>query len=226
MKTVGAIFGKQMADLPKNISVSIIYIAFPIIAFIAGLVSDDIVGQMASFAAMTAAVVPMIGIATTVAEDMEYKSLRFMVMAGVKPVQYLMGIIGFVCLMTLLPMAFYTYLGEFISQGIFIGIAITSALSIIASAILGGVIGIFSKNVQQATAIYTPVMMSVMFLPMLASISETLEWLVAFLFTTQAVIIATDSEANLTHAIIIIGVNITVLLALFVLAYKKKGLKG
>ena len=226
MRTISAIFGKQMADLPKNISVSFVYILFPILAFISGRIGGDIAATMASFAIMTAAVVPMMNIAMTVAEDMEYKSLRFMVMAGVKPIQYLMGIMGFVCLMTLVPMAVYTYFGEFISQGIFVEIAIVSALSIIASAILGGVIGIFSKNVQQATAIYTPAMMAIVFLPMLATISETVELIASFLFPMQATLIAAYSEADLTRAIAIIGANIIALLILFVIAYKKKGLKG
>lgn len=226
MKTVGAIFGKQMADLPRNLSISIIYIAFPAMAFFSGLLGDNMVETMASFAIFTACVVPMMNIAMTVAEDMEYKSLRFMVMAGVKPTQYLIGIMGFVCFMTLAPMAFYTYFGEFISQGIFAEVVIVSALSIMASAILGGIIGIFSKNVQQATAIYTPVMMSIIFLPMLASISVTLERLAGLLFPTQAVLIATYAEASLSRAIITMGVNIIVLLILFVFAYRKKGLKG
>jgi ABC-2 type transport system permease protein len=226
MRAIASIFGKQMADLPKNISISIIYIAFPVMAFISGVMGDNLAEAMAGFAIFTACTVPLMNIAMTVAEDMEYKSLRFMVMAGVKPTQYLVGIMGFVCLMTLVPMALYTYFGEFVSQGVFVEMAVVSILSIAASAILGGIIGIFSKNVQQASAMSMPIVMIVMFLPTLSSLNETLERITGLLFPTQAVLIATYEEADLARATIVMGINIVVLLALFVLAYKKKGLKG
>jgi ABC-2 type transport system permease protein len=226
VRAIGAIFQKQLADLPKNLTVSLIYILFPAMAFIMGSLQGYMAEQMAMFAAISVGVVPMCNIAVCVAEDREYKSLRFLVMAGVKPVQYLIGLMGFVCVMTLLPMAFYAFFGEFAARGILLNMMVVSLLGIVASAILGGAIGIFAKNVQQATAIYTPLMLGFVLLPMIAGINETIGRIIEFLFPSQIFIIALTDTPDLARALIIIGANIVALLVFFIFAYKKKGLRG
>ena len=225
MKTISAIFSKQLSDLPRNISVSLLYILFPVMAFVMGSMMGDMNIYAGMFAAMFVGSTPMIAICNTVAEDSEYKSLRFLVMAGVKPSQYLLGLAGFVLLMSLLPLAFFAFIGGF-SGALLIGFAIVSVLGLIASSILGAAIGIFSKNVQQATAIYTPIMMVLAILPLFASVNETLERIAEFLFSYQVFLIALHPEPDLVRALIVIAANIVALLAFFIFAYRKKGLRG
>ena len=225
MGAANAIFIKQLNDLPKNISVSLLYVLFPVLAFVMGSVMGDMEIQAAMFAASFVGITPMIAICMTVAEDREYKGLRFLVMAGVKPYQYLLGLGSFVLLMSLLPLAVFVWLGGFtgLHLAYFAG---ASLLALVASCIFGAAIGIFAKNVQQATAIYTPIMMILMFMPMFATVNETLEMIAGYVFSFQILLVAANPEADMARAFIIIAANAVVLLGFFIFAYKKKGLRG
>jgi ABC-2 type transport system permease protein len=152
MNTIAAIFTKQLNDFPRNITVSLLYILFPVMTFIMGKMIGDMDVYAGMFAAMFVGVTPMIAICNTVAEDREYKSLRCLVMAGVKPSQYLFGLVGFVFLMSLVPVAFFAFIGGFRGEHL-ASFVIVSVLGLIASSVLGALVGVFSKNVQQATAI-------------------------------------------------------------------------
>ena len=226
MNAIKAIFIKQLHDLPRNISVSLIYIMFPVMAFLFGQLMGDMDLHAAMFASIFAGTTPLIAICMTVAEDREYKSLRFLVMAGVKPSQYLIGLSSFVLLMSSLPMVVFIWMGGFtdIYLAYFIGAAF---LALVASCILGAAIGIFAKNIQQATAIYTPIMMLLMMLPMIAGANETLARIAELTFSFQVLIVSVSPEyADIPRAFMIIGINIVVLLAFFIFAYRKKGLRG
>ena len=227
MSAIKAIFIKQIADFPKNMSVSMMYILWPLIAFMMAqaMPPEYAMPQIAMFAAILVGVTPMIGIANTVAEDNEYKGLRFLVMAGVKPWQYLIGLSGFVLIMSALSTAAFVFIGDFAGQQL-IRFILIAALSCLASAVLGGAIGIFAKNVQQATSIYTPVMMLLMFLPMLSMFNETIQQVAQFVFSYQVLQIVLNPYADFTRAIVIIVANIALLLAFFIVAYKKRGLSG
>jgi len=85
MNAVKAIFTKQINDIPKNVTAMSLFLLWPILALIMGNVMGEIEIQAGMFAAMLIASGPMVTIANNVAEDNEYKSLRFLVMAGVKP---------------------------------------------------------------------------------------------------------------------------------------------
>ena len=226
MSTVKAIFIKQANDLTKNMSVSMMYIMWPLLAFIMGqFMGEYAEAQIAMFAGMFVGSTPMIAIANTVAEDNENKGLRFLVMAGVKPWQYLFGLSGFVLAMSAVSVAAFVFIGNFAGQQL-VRFLVIAALSCVASAIFGGAIGIFAKNVQQASSIYTPAMLILMFAPMLSMFNENIHRVAQYVFSYQVLRIVADFNADFERAVIVIAVNIVVLLAFFIVAYKKKGLKG
>jgi ABC-2 type transport system permease protein len=225
MNIIKAIFSKQLSDLPKNVSVSLLYILFPAMAFVMGSMIGDMDIYAAMFSAMFVGTTPMIAICNTVAEDNEYKSLRFLVMAGVKPSQYIFGLAGFVILMSLIPLAFFAFIGSF-SGALLLKFLVVSLLGLVASSILGAAIGIFAKNVQQAAAIYTPFMMVIAFMPVFATVNETFETIAGFIFSYQVLLIALWPDAGLLHALCVVAANIAVLLLFFIFAYRKKGLGG
>jgi len=227
VNTVTAIFTKQMDDLTKNVSVTVMFVLFPVMAWLLSsfIGGEEGAAQIGMFAAMFVGSTPMIIIANNVAEDIEYKSLRFLVMAGVRPWQYLLGLIGFVLVMSVLSVAAFIFIGGF-SGDLLIRFIIVAVLGLIASSILGGAIGIFAKNVQQASVIYTPFMMALAFMPMLSMFNELIARIAPYLFSYQVLRVIMDPYADFTHALIVIGVNIVALLAFFVVAYRKKGLKG
>ena len=226
MSAVKAIFNRQLNDFPKNMSVSIMFFLWPIMAFVMNYFMGEYGAmQVGMFAGFFVGSAPMIAIANTVAEDNEYKSLRFLVMAGVKPVHYLAGLTISVFLMSALTIAAFVLIGDFQGQHL-AQFLIASAIGAFASALLGAVFGIFAKNVQQASTIYTPAMMILMFLPMLSMFNETIALIAQFTFSYQVLAVVQDPNVDFTRALIVMAANIAVLLVLFAVAYKKKGLKG
>ena len=230
MNAIKAVFTQQYHDLTKNVSVTMMFILFPVLSVLMSTVMGDMDGfdsqaQTAVFIAMLVGTAPLVTIANNVAEDREHSSLRFMVMAGVRPSQYLLGLGSFVLVMTALPAAFMTWHGGFEADMI-VRLVSTGVLGVLASAVLGAGIGIFAKNVQQASMIYTPFMMVLMFLPMLSMANETIERISGFVFTTQLMGLASDPDADLGRGLLIIAANLAVLTAFFVAAYRKKGLRG
>ena len=201
------------------------FILWPVMAIVLGGVMGEAEIQAGMFAAMLIGSGPMIAIATNVAEDSEYKSLRFLVMAGVKPWQYLFGLAISVFLASVLSLAALVLIGG-ITGEVLLRFSLVAILGLIASAILGGAVGIFAKNVQQAAAIYTPLMMVLAFTPMLAAFNETIARIAEFLFPYQVLVVIFNPEADFIRALLVIAGNAVVLLAFFIFAYKKKGLRG
>jgi len=178
------------------------------------------------FAAMFAGMTPLMMTNSAIAEDKEHKSLRFLVMAGVKPSQYMLGIGGFVLLSCSLVAVVFGLIGEF-SGFELVKFVFILILGSVASVVIGATVGIFSKNQQAATAIGTPVFMILAFLPMLSIFNDTIRDIANPLYTQQVRMIVNESDMSITtEPLLIILANIAVAFILFVLAYKKRGLKA
>jgi len=225
MNAVKAIFMKQMADLPKNFAGLGVFLLWPLMAFVMGSMMGDMDVQAGMFAAMLIGSGPMMTIANNVAEDNEYKGLRFLVMAGVKPWQYLLGLAGSMFIASAVSLAALILIGGFTGD-VLLRLIIVAVLGLIASSILGGAVGIFSRNVQKASAITTPLMMVLAFTPLFAGSNETVERIAEFLFPYQVLMVVLNPYADFVRALIVVGGNAVVLLAFFAIAYKKKGLRG
>lgn len=225
MSAIKAIFIKQLTDLPRNWSVFLLFVMWPLMAFVMGSLTGEAEVQTGMFVSMLIASGPMVSIANNVAEDNEYKGLRFLIMAGVKPWQYLISMASAFILASVVSLIALFWIGGFTGDILFRS-SIAAALGLVTSALLGAAIGIFAKNVQQATAVSTPLMMVLAFAPMVSMLNETIARISEFLFSTQVLILVLDPNANFTRALIIIMANAAILLAFFVVAYKKKGLRG
>ncbi|MCL2235811.1 MAG: ABC transporter permease [Defluviitaleaceae bacterium] len=245
MRAVQAIFMKQLADLPKNISITIMYILFPAMGFLfsnlMGGVDEFGFDQgpvmVVQFAMMFVGMVPLVTIANTIAEDNEYKSLRFLVTAGVKPFQYLAGLISFVMVMAVVVLAVFAFMGDFTGTDLVLFFAL-GLLGVLTSCVLGAIVGIFSKNVQQCSAIYTPLMMALSFAPFISMFSDTMRQVAHFVFTFQIFAALTNLvieipygtepvfDITLTQSTIVIAANALLFAILFAVAYRKKGLRG
>jgi len=231
MRNARAVFIKQARDMLKNPSVLIMFIVFPVVAFLmTELVAKsnaDIPNNM--FVTMMAAIFAGMGLITSVsaaiAEDIEHKSLRFLVIAGVRPHQYLLGVGGFFLLAGIITSVVFALIGDFTGTEAvkFLIIMITGTA---ASVILGAVIAMLSKNQQAAAALVMPIAVIIGFTPMIASFNETVEKAAGVLYTQQINAVVNDFSAGLGAPLLIIFANIAVLTVLFVIAYRKKGLKG
>ncbi len=230
MRSTKAIFIKQAKDIFRNPMILIEFIIFPAVALIMteliaktndAIPPNMFVTMMASIFTGMALIPTMAGI---IAEDTERQSLRFLVMAGVKPHQYLLGAGGFVLLAGIIGSGVFTLIGSFTAEEAlkFLTVMILSAA---ASIILGAAVGILSKNQQSAMAASMPLAVIFGFTPMIASFNETIEKAASVLYTQQMNVIVNDFSANFPLAIAVIAANIAVFSVVFAVAYRKKWMR-
>lgn len=229
MRSIRAIFIKQAKDMCKNPMVLVQFVVYPAVAFLMTELiaksNPDIPGNM--FVTMMAPIFSgmalILSMSGVIAEDVERKSLRLLVMAGVKPHEYLLGTGGFILLAGIVVSGVFGLIGNFTHYELakFLTVMVTG---IAASILLGAIIGMLAKNQQTATAIATPIAMILGFTPMIAQFNETVRSAASILYTQQLNVIVNDFSASFINAVTVIGVNILILLILFVLAYRRKGL--
>ena len=231
MRSIKSIFTKQLRDLFKNLIVLIQFIVFPIVAFIFTEIvakpNADLQNSMfvTMFAGIFAGMSTLTAVSGIIAEDREHKSLRFLIMAGVKPHQYLLGICGVIMAASLVVSIVFGLMGGFTGVD-FIILIVALMLGAIASSLLGAAIGIVSKNQQAATAMAMPIGMILGFTPMLAIFNDTIKDVFSIFYTMQVNALVNDFSADLTKPILIILANVAVFAILFALAYNKKGLRS
>jgi len=231
MRGIKAIFTKQAKDMIKSPMTLVMFLVFPAVALVMTQLvaksNDDIPNNM--FVTMMSAIFAGMGLITAVsdviAEDIERKCLRFLVIAGVRPYQYLIGTGGFFVLAGAVTSVVFALIGDFTVQETlkFLAVMVTG---VAASILLGATIGVYSKNRQTATSLGMPAALLVGFTPMIAAFNETVEKFAGFLYTQQINVIVNDFSVSLLWPLLVIASNIAVLAVLFVIAYKRKGLKG
>ena len=232
MRITIAIFNKQAKDMLRNPMVLVMFIIFPAVAFImkyfVPIPENDLFSNH-MFVTMMASIFAGMGLVTAasdvIAEDIENRSLRFLVIAGVKPHQYLIGTGGFFVIAGAVTSVIFALIGGFTGLD-FAKFLIIMISGTAASILLGTVIGMLSKNRQSATSLGTPVAVLVGFTPMIAVFNETIEKIAGVLYTQQINVIVNDFSRGLTRPLIVIAINIAVLVTVFIIAYRKKGLKG
>ena len=231
MRSIQAIFFKQVRDVLRNKLVLIQFIIMPAVAFImTELVAkaDPTIPDgmfVAMFAPMFAGMTLLTATAGAIAEDIERKSLRLLVMAGVKPHAYLLGVGGVFLLAGAAGALVFGLMGRFEPMALLKFVA-ALLLGSAASAVLGAAIGIVSKNQQAAVALGMPVAMVLAFGPMITMFNETVKKIFGVLYTQQISIVVNDPAGDFGRPLLIMLANIAVLAALFALAYKKKGLRN
>jgi len=167
---------------------------------------------------------PLTSVASIISEEKEKNTLRVLLMANMKPWQYLIGIgiyVWSICMVGAGVMA--TGLPKHEIFAYLLIMAVGFAISILA----GACIGIFAKNQMSATSLVMPVMMILSFLPMLAMFNEKIEKAARFFYTWQLKICVDDmsliGHSNETYIVLLVNIIITVII--FGVTFKKKGLE-
>ncbi len=231
MRNAKAIFVKQAKDMFRTPMMLIQFIIYPAVALVMTQLvaksNPDIPNNMfvTMMGAIFAGMALIMSMSNAIAEDTERGSLRLLMMAGVKPHEYLLGTGGFILLAGAAVSVVFGLIGDFTGTEFtkFLTVMITG---VTASVTLGAIIGLLAKNQQTAAAVATPAAMILGFTPMIAGFNETVEKAASVLYTQQLNVIVNDFSANFAKALIVIGANILILLLLFTFAYRKKGLKG
>ena len=222
------IIKKQLKDTLKNKTVLIQFILFPVMTLIMeNAIKIDGMPELfftKLFSIMYIGMAPLTSVASIISEEKEKNTLRVLTMANVKPWQYLMGIgfyVWFICMIGAGVMA--TGLKKEEVPFYLLIMAVGFSISILA----GACIGIFSRNQMTATSIVMPVMMVFAFSPMLAMFNESIEKVARFIYTQQLKRIMDDGTFAGIKAdgICILVVNATLMIILFFIAFRKKGLE-
>ena len=230
MNSTIAIFIKQLQDIFKNMGVLVQFAVFPMMAFIMTRLVDIPDNELFTdatyitmFASMFVGMSLLSSTATTIAEDREKKSLRFLMMAGVKSHEYLLGIGGVYLVCALVVGSLFTILMPGLS--LFQGLIMLASLLLgaAASILCGASIGMMSKNEQEAISIGTAAGMFLGFGPMIANFNETVERLFS-IFYTMNFIYDDFNAANTVRRFTIILANIAVFALMFVFIYSKQEL--
>ena len=225
MRSVHAVFAKQTTDIRRNRMVFLQFVIFPLIAFaftqLVAIPNPDIPDAMfiTMFAALFAGMSVPVSMASLVAEDRERGSLRLLVMAGVKPANYLIGTGGAIGAVSLIVAVAFALMTGFspAQSGKFL---LVIMLGVACSVLLGAAVGLLAGNQQAGTAIAMSVSVLVGFGPMLAQFSPTAEKMTAFLYTMQVSHLADDPTTSLGRPLLIIAVNMAILAVLAVVAYR------
>ncbi|MDR1663795.1 MAG: ABC transporter permease [Clostridiales bacterium] len=229
MRSVKAMFVKQTLDMFRNWPVLIQYVVYPAVAFVFTVLvakADETIADtmfVAMFSSIFAGMALVFSAMAVIAEDRETKSLRFLVMAGVKPHEYLIGVGGVIFLFGLGVSVVFALIGGY-SGAEFFKFLLVMVLGSAASILLGASIGILSKNQQSASAVGIPVSMVLGFAPMVTMFNETAKQIFDIFYTQQVNVVANDVSTDIARPVLIILANIAALAALFAAAYRKKRL--
>ena len=209
MREAVAVFRKQILDTRKNRAVLIQFIMFPIMTIVmnSAIKVDDMPEffYLKLFSIMYMAMAPIVSMSSIISEEKEKGTLRALMMSNVRPASYLAGVGVYdfqCCLIGTMLMSKTCGLDD----GPWWRYLCVIMLGLVISIVLGASIGVLAKDQMAATSLAVPV---------------------AKFFYTQQLYLALEDINNVkigTEGLIIIAANAIVILAFFVLAFRKEGL--
>lgn len=231
MRNIKAVFSKQIKETLKNKTILIQFLMFPVITIFMNCavhiadMPENFFTEL--FAVMYAGMAPLVVTSTIVAEEKEKGTLKALMMSGIRPFEYLLGIGGYIWIACMVGSIVIALSGTYNTSSVLIFL-LFMAVGIIISMLMGAAVGIRSHSQMSATSVSVPLMMVFAFLPMLAMFNDTIEKIAKYTYTRQLQLMLsslTVSAAGVSNWLIIIG-NGLIVLFLFAWAYKKDGLES
>jgi len=224
-----AIFKKQIKDTLKNRTVLIQFIMFPLLTIIINS-AMQVEGMpknyfVVLFATMYIGMAPLTGMAAIISEEKEKNTLRVLMMSNVRAGEYLIGVGAYIFLLCMLGAVVFGIVGDYQGSAMLQFLFVMS-IGILTSLLIGAAIGTWSKNQMSATSITIPVMMIFSFLPMLAMFNESIGKVSRFIYSQQINNLMSNIgvlELSFEN-VFVIAANMAVVIALFVIAYRRSGL--
>lgn len=228
MRNIIIIIKKQLKDTIKNKTILIQFILFPLMTVIMeNAISLEGMPELfftKLFAIMYIGMAPITSVAAIISEEKEKNTLRVLMMANVKPWQYLCGVGFYVWAICMLGAGVMSLGFSGKDRAFFLGLM---GIGFFISILAGACVGIFAKNQMAATSLAMPGMMILAFLPMLSMFNEKIAKVATIFYTEQLKnILEKMSFSDMPeNAVWIILINAVVLVCLFSFAYKRKGLE-
>ncbi len=230
MKNTIIIYRKQLKDTKNNVALWIQFVMFPVMAAIMensirveGMPEHFFVGM---FTVMHVGMAPLTVSAAIISEEKEKNTLRMLLFANVKPLEYLCGTGGFVFTACMAGGVAFGFLGGYTGEKLLLFCLIMAA-GILASMLFGAAIGVWSRTQIAATAVMTPVMMVFAFLPMLAMFNQTIEKIADIAYSQHIQLLMNSLNAGTpaeAKNVIAIAANVMIAAVLFGIAYRRRGL--
>lgn len=221
-----AIFQKQIKDTFKNKTILIQFIMFPILAVIMenGIKIEGMPDHFFAnlYAVMYIGMAPLTSMAAVISEEKEKNTLRVLLMSNVKPVEYLLGIGGYIWLICMLGSCVFGICGEY-SGKTWANYMFIMAVGTLVSILIGAAIGTWSKNQMMATSIVVPVMIVFSFLPMISMFNTNIKKISKITYSGQINLLIKKAEISIESMAVIL-LNMVIAMILFGYAYRKRGL--
>ena len=230
MNNILVIFAKQMKDTVKNKTVLIQYLMFPLITIVMErfVKIDDMPEHFFAslFAVMFVGMAPLTCASAIVSEEKEKNTLRALLTASVKPMEYLAGVGGYVFLLSMAGAAVIGAAGGYRGKQLALFILVLAAGTLVSTA-LGAAIGMMSRSQMAATGLSVPAMMVLSFLPMLSMFNEKIAKVSELTYSGQLsnIIRSLDAPDIGAKTVCVLAVNVAVTLAAFIFAYGKSKLE-
>ena len=228
MKNIIVIIKKQIKDTIKNKTVLIQFILFPILTIIMeNAIKMDGMPEMfftKLFSIMYIGMAPLTAMAAIISEEKEKNTLRVLMMANVKPWQYLVGVGVYVWTICMLGAGI---MATGLDRENIPAYMLIMGAGFILSILAGACVGIYSKSQMVSTSVVMPVMMILSFAPMLSLFNDKIAKVSKVLYTQQMRLILDNMKLSdiKTESAIIIMVNAVIVLALFFIIFRRKGLE-
>lgn len=230
MRNAAIIFRKQIKDTGKNIALCIQFIMFPAMAAImeTAIKVDNLPPRffVGMFAVMHVGMAPLNVMSAVISEEKEKNTLRMLLFGNVKPLEYLLGIGGFVFGASMAGAVVFGILGGYRGTQL-VRFLLILAAGYCVSMLVGAVIGIRCKSQIAAATIATPIMMVFAFLPMLAMFNGTIARAADFAYSQQIQLLLDALAAGTSvqaKSLGVIGVSLAAAAGLFIHAYRRCGL--
>ena len=219
---------KRIKDTLKNKAVLIQFILFPLLTV--ALVNSVEIDHMPNnffvnlFTTMFIGMAPMVSLSSIIAEEKESNTLRVLLMSGVKAKEYLIGVSLYVVVLCMCGSLLMGLQADYTQQEL-VAYLLIAFIGIIASAIVGSIIGIYSKNQMQATSLTVPLMMIFSIFPMISYFNTKFRSITKFFYTQQmSNLFEGISNIHLsTEIVLVLAGNMILFLGLFVAIFWKKG---
>ena len=227
MRNIAAVFWKQLVDTLKNKTILIQFLLFPVMNLILEK-TVSIEGMPPRFftnlfAVMYVGMAPLTCMSAILSEEKEKNTLRVLMMSNVSPMQYLIGIGGYVFLMCMTGALAFAVVGAYGGMLLARFLCVMAA-GILLSELIGATIGAACRNQLTASSVTVPTMMILSFLPMLALFNESIRKIAQITYSQQISLLIggiEGGEASIKSAAIL-TINFAIAFAAFVIVYRRK----
>ena len=222
------IIRKQIRDTFKNKTILIQFILFPLMTII--MENAISIADMPEFfftklfAVMYIGMAPFVTTASIIAEEKEKNTLRVLMMADVKPWQYLMGIGTYVLAICMIGACVMSVGLPSSDRGFFL---LIMCIGFLISIIAGACVGILSRNQMMSTSLTMPFMMIFSFAPMLSMFNDGVKKYSMVVFTQQLRILfdKMSFEGYSKTGTTVLCASALICVGMFFFAYQRKGLE-